>query len=151
MKNLNNRTLNVQEFRDKMKREKICKDKANYNIQIIGITETHYQTEKIENTTIKDKNNKPRNYQIYHGGTDNNTYTGVGKIIEMNGNTKPTYQNITNRIIKGGIQVDKARHMNIIVAYAPILVGSEACPKDRDDFYELLEDAVKSHEKTSSY
>ena len=69
----------------------------------------------------------------------------------MNGNKKPTYQNITNRIIKGGIQVDKARHMNVIVAYAPTLVGSEACPKDRDDFYELLEEAAKSHEKTSSY
>ena len=125
----------------------MCKDATKYNIQILGIAKTDYQTGEIESITIKDKNNKPKNYQIYHGGTDNYVYTGVGIIIEMNGNTKPTYQKITNQIIKAGIQVDKALHMNVIVAYAPTFVGSEACPNDRDDFYEALEEPIRPHEE----
>lgn len=90
--------------------------------------ETLYQTEKIYHNNISQKisqdNNKPRNYQIYHGGTDN-AHTGVGIVIEMNGNMKPTYQKVTSRIIKAGLQVDKVHHMNVIVAYAPTLVKSE--------------------------
>ena len=46
-------------------------------------------------------------------------------VMEMNGNMKPTYQKVTGRIIKAGLQVDKAHHMNVIVAYAPTLVKSE--------------------------
>lgn len=109
------------------RREEICKDSANYNIQILRIMETYYQTEK----NHKDKNNKSRNYQTYHGGPHNNAYVGVGIIIKMNGNTKLTYQKVTNRIIKTRIQVDKAYHMNVTVADALILVKIEACPKDR--------------------
>ena len=40
-----------------------------------------------------------------------------------------------NQIIKVGIQVDKAHHMNVIAAYASIFVRNDACPKDRDYFY----------------
>ena len=37
--------------------------------------------------------------------------------------------------------------MNVIVIYVPTLVRIEACLKDRDDFYEALEEAIRFHEK----
>ena len=101
--------------RQKEERGEICKDAANYNIQILGITETHYQMEEIEDIIIKDQNNKPIYYQIYHGGIVNNANPGAGIIIEMNKKPKPTYQKITNQIIKAGTQVKKADHMNVVV------------------------------------
>ena len=70
--------------------------------------------EEIEkNIIIKDKNNQQIYYQRYHGGTVNIAYTGVGIIIEMNGETNPTCQKITNRIIKAGIQVENGYLMNV--------------------------------------
>ena len=69
------------------------------------------ETEK--NIIIKDKNNQQIYYQRYHGGTVNIAYTGVGIIIEMNGETNPTCQKITNRIIKAGIQVENGYLMNV--------------------------------------
>ena len=46
-----------------------------------------------------------------------------------------------------GIQVDKAHQMNVIAAYASIFVRNDACPKNRDYFYERLEKALRTHEK----
>ena len=80
--------------------------------------------EEIENIIIKDKNNQQIYYQRYHGGTVNIAYTGVGIIIEMNGETHSTYQKITNRIIKAGIQVENAYLMNVIVTHVPTLRSS---------------------------
>ena len=71
--------------------------------------------EEIEDIIIKDKNNKPIYYQIYHGGIVNNANPGAVIIIEMNKKPKPTYQMLTNQIIKAGTQVKKAHHMNVIV------------------------------------
>lgn len=71
--------------------------------------------EEIEDIIIKDKNNKPIYYQIYHGGIVNNANPGAVIIIEMNKKPKPTYQKLTNQIIKAGTQVKKAHHMNVIV------------------------------------
>lgn len=50
-----------------------------------------------------------------------------------------------------GIQVDKAHHMNVIAAYASIFVKNDACPKDRDYFYERLEKALRTHEKKQAH
>lgn len=49
----------------------------------------------------------------------------------MHGNGKPTYKKIKKQIIKTGIQVAIVHHINVIVR-------SEVCPKDRDNFYEAL-------------
>lgn len=57
----------------------------------------------------------------------------------MHGNAKPTYKKIKKQIIKTGIQVAIVHHINVIVR-------SEVCPKDRDDFYEALEEAITPHE-----
>ena len=41
--------------------------------------------------------------------------------------------------------------MNVIVIYVPTLVRIEACLKDRDDFYEALEEAIRYHEKKQAH
>ena len=41
--------------------------------------------------------------------------------------------------------------MNVIVTYVPTLVRIEVCLKDRDDFYETLEEAIRSHEKKQAH
>ena len=64
-------------------------------------------------------------------GTGNNAYFGVEIITKMHGNGKPTYKKIKKQIIKTGIQVAIVHHINVIVR-------SEVCPKDRDNFYEAL-------------
>lgn len=37
--------------------------------------------------------------------------------------------------------------MNVIITYSPTLVKSEACPQDRNDFYEALEEVITPHRK----
>ena len=41
--------------------------------------------------------------------------------------------------------------MNVIVIYVPTLVRTEACLKDRNDFYEVLEEAIRYHEKKQAH
>lgn len=144
-------TLNVKGCRDLEKRRTICQDAANYNIQILGITETHYQVNEEntleEFTNIKGKDNKTRSYQIYHSGTKENTYAGVGLMIEKVENIKPRYKRISERIIKAGIQIDETHYLNIVVAYAPTLEKSEKDPKVREEFYDALEETIRPHIK----
>ena len=39
---------------------------SKLQLEILETTESHYQAEEIEKISFKDKENKPRNYKIYH-------------------------------------------------------------------------------------
>ena len=46
---------------------------------------------------------------------------------------------MNDRMVTANITLDKNRHINIIVAYAPTLVKSEKEPQIREEFYQQLD------------
>ena len=146
MKFLNIGTLNVKGCREEVKQQTICEDAAKYDLNILGITETHVEKETLDDITIKE-NNKIKHYKLYHGGIKGtNYYTGVGVIIEEALN--PRFKRISDRILTANIKIDENHQMNIIVAYAPTLEKSEKYPELREDFYEILDKTIKTYNKS---
>ena len=119
-------TLNTrgnQKIEDKID---ISNDAMKYNLQILGLTETHSDKEElITIKTISPKDGKTKEYLYYNSGIQGeNKYTGVGFIIEKN--VKVEYiKRITDRICVTAIELRKEHKMIIINAYAPTLIVSE--------------------------
>ena len=103
--------------REDYKIETIAKDSSSYNIQVLGITETHIREE-----VTKTVNVESGKYIFYNGGINGeNVYSGVGILIEEN--LVSRFKRITDRICTCEIDLDEEnRKIFSIVAYAPTLV-----------------------------
>lgn len=113
MKTLNVGTLNVQGCQLLKKQKTICQDMFKYDLQILGITETHVKKKKTEKIAINMR-----------------TYTYISwmhnrrKCILRNRNSnrrlsETTFSRIADRILHASIKVNNNKWENIIVAYAP--------------------------------
>ena len=152
MEYLNVGTLNVQGCRDVYKQQAIYSDTLKHNINILALTR-HIVEEYCEIVTVDDEE-KHKKYCVYHGGiTVENTFCGVGFVIEEELQTK--FSRISDRIIQASLQLKdrsktstnkvKYHQVNIIAAYAPTLIKSQEDPTVRDNFYNELENATHAH------
>ena len=84
VKSFNIGTLNVQGCKDHHKQYSILEDAINYNLQVIGITETHLTEECTKTIAVKKNNNiSSRTYEIFFGGIEGqNIFSGTGIAIE---------------------------------------------------------------------
>ena len=150
MKEINFGTLNVRGSREDYDKEILYRDVGQYNIQILGFTESHIiGEERSEDVNIK---NEIRKYQYFGGGIIGiNTYSGVGCIIDAS--LEPTFKRITDRICvaEAYIKSITTTHKHIIVtAYAPTLIVSEREPEKREAFFEELDNIISKEKKSKN-
>ena len=139
-KYLNIGTLNVRGSRDEVKMETIAKDAANYNLQILGITETHVKEESNTKIAVKSEQNI-RTYNYYNGGiVEGNTYAGVGVLIDADLESK--VNRVTDRICTCEVTLEEKKKITVVVAYAPTLIRSESHPELAGNVYEILNNTV---------
>ena len=72
VKALNAGTLNVQGCRDEYKQVIILEDALNYDLQVIGLTETHVIDGGTKTFTVK-KNNTSCTYELFFSGIKTKT------------------------------------------------------------------------------
>ncbi len=127
MESLNIGTLNIQGCQDKTKQLSIYQDALNYDLQILGLTETHVKEERIKFVTVKSEL-RTCNYQVYYSGIKGkNTFSGTALVIEES--LKRRFKQISNRITTAIVQLKDEKIMNIVAADAQTLVKSEKIPK----------------------
>ena len=145
VKKLNIGTLNVQGCQDEITKKFLYEDTLRYDLQILGLTETHVKDETIETIKIK-HGGKNRSYNVYFSGIEgNNTFSGTGIIVEES--LKPHFKRISDKISSATIKLDNKHNLNIVTAYAPTLEKSEKDPQIRDDFYSDLDKVTSQHKK----
>ena len=129
-------TFNTQGLRScKIKRKKITEDAERYDIQVMGITETH-----IKESTVEHFKSKQKRYTIYHNGIEEESqFTGVGIVIEED--IPATFTRVNDRICYAELKLGGYTAI-FIVAYAPTLKVSEENPGRRDKFYECLSEVT---------
>ena len=116
VKALNVGTLNVQGCREESKQQTILEDALGYDLQVIGLAETHVIDELTTTITVKRNNTIKRTYELFFGGIkDKNTFYSNRKLLSS------PVQRITDRIVTASFQLDETRKANVIVAYAPTL------------------------------
>ena len=82
VKLLNVGTLNVQGCKDKATQKFIFEDTIRYDLQVLGLTETHVKEETTKSIKIQ-HGCKTRSYKAYFSGiTGNNAFSGTGIIVE---------------------------------------------------------------------
>ena len=135
MQILNIGTLNTQGCQGKTKILSIARDTEKYNVEILGLTETH-----VKNQHLEEVKGIKKVYNLYHNGIKGtNKYSGVGLLINKDINA--TFQRITDRICVAEIDLEgdsTKKKLFIIVAYAPTLGVSEKNPNVREEFYRTL-------------
>ena len=138
-------TLNIRGCKDPYDRSILAKDVLRYDLQILGVQETHLKHQNnqgFENiVALLDLPKRSRTYNFFYCGSDKNTHHGVGLLI--NSALNPTFNRISDRICSAKIQL-KSRCLYVICGYAPTLTKSEENPKLRDDFYAELDQAVSN-------
>ena len=143
---LNVGTLNVQGCREESKQRNIIDDAFKYNLQILGLTETHVKDEGTTTINVKRDNRISRTYQVFFSGIeDTNTFSGTGIAIEDS--LHPRFKRISDHIATANCKLDEKHHVNIIVAYAPTLIKSEKDPQIRKNFYCQLEQVTSKQRK----
>lgn len=111
-----------------------------YDLQILGIQETHLKGTGCQDIVTSDGKN---NFNLFYNGADDNKYHGVG--IVCNSTLKPVFTPISNRICKLTAQINdygEGKNITFISAYAPTLSNSEKHPEERDQFYDDLENVI---------
>ena len=147
---LNVGTLNVQGCREESKQRNIIDDAFKYNLQILGLTETHIKDEGTTTINVKRDNKISCTYQVFFSGIeDTHTFSGTGIAIEDS--FHPCFKRISDRIATANCKLDEKHHVNIIVAYAPTLIKSEKDPQIRKNFYCQLEQVTSKQRKTNIY
>ena len=145
VKILNIGTLNVQGCQDEVTKKSLYEDTLRYDLQVLGLTETHAKDETTKTIKIK-HGGKNRSYKVYFSGIKgNNTFSGTGIIVEES--LKPHFKRISDRISSATIKLDNNHHLNIVTAYAPTLEKSEKEPQIREDFYNDLDKITSQHKK----
>ena len=143
---LNVGTLNVQGCREESKQRNIIDDAFKYNLQILGLTETHVKDEGTTTINAKRDNKISRTYQVFFSGIeDTNTFSGTGIAIEDS--LHPRFKRISDPIATANCKLDEKHHVNIIVAYAPTLIKSEKDSQIRKNFYCQLEQVTSKQRK----
>ena len=138
--------VNAQGCCEQNKQRTIVEDALRYDLQILGLTETHVKDEGTTTITVKQENNIKRTYQVFFTGIkDTNTFPGTGIAIEDS--RRPHFLRITDRIATANCQLDEHRQANIIVDYAPTLLKSEKDPQIQEDFYNELDKTTSKHKK----
>ena len=135
IKHLNIGTLNVRGRKEKHQLQTVAKDAVSYNLQILGITETHFGNEGLYE--IKEGTQE---YIAYMVGT--NIHHGIGLVIAKELN--PKFRKIADRICTAIIKTDKTHQIRIICAYAPTMEVSEKHQDQRETFYEQLDNEIGS-------
>ena len=126
-KALNVGTLNVQGCRDEFKQSIILEDALNYDLQVIGLTETHVIDEGTKTFIVK-KNNTNRTYELFVSGIkEHNTYTGTG--IAIQSDFRPCFKRITDRISTASFQLNNKYEAHVIVTNAPTHARSQKEPQ----------------------
>ena len=145
MQKINFGTLNLNGCKThEEKLQTIAEDAYRYNIQILGVTETHLPEEETLNIEVKDKKKK---YIFYNSGIkEKNIFTGTGILIEENIEAK--FKRISDRICTAKINLGNKHKVMIIIVYAPTLNVSENQPQVREDFYELLQKTTNKINKS---
>ena len=121
-------TLNVRGCNNTQKVETIIQDCKKYNLDIVGITETHTPRNE-ELTYVKD-------YTVYTVNKDNNKHHGVG--IAAKTALNPTFKKLSNRICKATIKLHN-RRLHLISIYAPTNSYCEKHPEEREEIYNILQ------------
>ena len=145
VKLLNVGTLNVQGCKDKATQKFIFEDTIRYDLQVLGLTETHVKEETTKSIKIQ-HGGKTRSYKAYFSGiTGNNAFSETGIIVEES--FKPTFKRISDRISLATIKLNNDHHLNIVTAYAPTLDKSEKGPQIRQEFYNELDKVTCQHKE----
>ena len=139
-------TIYVRGIQHEQEKKPLVNDALLYNIQVLGISETHIQTltgavpgnEGLEEYRATSET-KQRDYILYYTGSEKHSHHGVGLLVQKELN--PTFKTISNRICSAKIELAKY-NVHIISAYAPTLNVSERQTTQRDDFYDQLDAAV---------
>ena len=141
---LNFGTLNVQGCKEEHKRKTLAKEALAFNLDILGRSETHMPGQGLEDIQTskccKQTNTTSyRNYLLFHTGSDNNKFHGVGLLI--NKDLNQNFERISDRICSAKIKLAK-RNLIVISVYALTLQISEQNPDLREEFYEKLDRAI---------
>ena len=133
MQIMNIGTLNTQGCQDNTKLLSIASDSEKYNVQILGLTETHIVDQHLEE--IKGIKNV---FNLYHNGIKgSNKYSGVGILIDKD--ISATFRRISDRnMCRAEIDLVGKEKLFVIVAYAPTLGVSGKNPNTREEFYRTL-------------
>ena len=134
-------TLNVQGCQDEVTKKFLYEDTLRYDLQVLGLTETHVNDETTK--TIKIKHGGAIRY-ISAESKVTTTFSGTGIIVEES--LKPYFKRISDRISSATIKLDSDHHLNIVTAYAPTLEQSEKDPQIREDFYNDLDQITSQHQ-----
>ena len=131
-------TLNVRGIQQEMDKTRLADDMQKYKMDILGIQETHLRGSGTEEITTSDKKGK---YILFYTGSDTDKYHGVG--IVTSGEFQPEFSKVNNRTCKMDSKL-AGRKMTFISTYADTLKNSEKNPERTRDYYEHLEDTVRS-------
>ena len=115
-------TLNIRGCKDPYDRSILAKDALRYDLQILGVQETHLKHQNnqgFENiVALLDSPKRSRTYNFFYCGSDKNTHQGVGLLI--NSALNQTFNRISDRICSAKIQL-KSRCLSLdmwICSYA---------------------------------
>ena len=117
----------------------VANDALNYDLDILGLSETHIKGEGLEEIRAFQKDKYP-DYLMYYTGSDNNKHHGVGLLINYE-ELDPSFTRISDRICVAKV-VTKDRCILAISAYAPTITTSEKYPEQREEFYDQLDKTV---------
>ena len=131
-------TLNLQG--GNKKKNTLADDMVNFKMAVICTTETRMSGEKVQ--TIK-TTDKKKSFHHYISGKDTKTRYGVGIVVETS--TKADFQPINDRICKLHIETEGDNpNVTVISAYAPTEDVSKKNPEKREEFYDILEQQIKT-------
>ena len=128
-------TLNVRGCKSFDDRREIISELKRYDLQILGLSETH-----VGETILEEFKTKEETFSLFLCGKG--SYHGVGLVV--NQALKPKFKKISDRICTADIEFAPGKQGKIISAYAPTLSVSEKTPKEREDFYDQLREVCKS-------
>ena len=140
---LNIGTLNVRGVKQQIQQQTLGRDALSYDIQVLGLSETHLAGEGLEEISVS-VNNQQRKYILFYTGSVNKSFHGVGLLVQKDLN--PSFKRISDRICYVNIKLS-TRWLHVISAYAPTLAVSEKHPEQRDAFYEQLDSTVSNFSK----
>ncbi len=133
-------SLNVRGIKDTEQQMQLADDMKKYNLDILGIQETHLRgTGSID---IKTSDNKEV-FELYYTGPKDNSYHGVGIITRKD--LQADYKTISEIVCMATIRLEKdKRNLNFISTYAPTLEVSEKNENIRKEYYRSLNDTIRN-------
>ena len=136
-------TFNVRGIIQEIDKNRLADDMDKYNLDILGIQETHLRDNGIINITSQ-KGNK---YTMFYNGPADHSHHGTAIVTKEC--MTPEFKAVNERICKLTLTIDSKtkRKLVFITGYAPTLINSEKNPEIRDNFYNALEDEIR---KTSN-